>query len=118
MWKDDLDGQCKEHSFPREEPPNLQALFKDSPTQPKEGGLLLRLRPFPKAQPWLPHKQEISISRGREGSRLEKRVGPLPSGGSPAASFFSLSFRVGSGSSRPWGPELVFPSLGHVAQTG
>lgn len=32
--EEDLDGQCKEHSFPREEPPNLQALLKDSPTQP------------------------------------------------------------------------------------
>lgn len=28
-----MDGQRKEHSFPREELPNLQALLKDSLTQ-------------------------------------------------------------------------------------
>ncbi|KAF6109531.1 hypothetical protein HJG60_010804 [Phyllostomus discolor] len=98
--------------------PTFRHYSRTPQPKPKEGGLLLPLHPFPKAKPWLPHKQEISISRGREGSRLEKRVGPLPSGGSPAASFSSLSFRVGSRSSRHWGPELVFLSLGHVAQTG
>lgn len=34
---DDVDGHREEHSFPREESPNLQALLKDSPTQPGVG---------------------------------------------------------------------------------
>lgn len=105
-WRgvDDVDGHWEEHSFPREESPNLQALLKDSPTQPGVGVGGLHLHPFPKLSlsRFINRKYSISWREGGRGAVWKRELAPPSGRGSPAASFFSLSFIVSS-SSRCWG---------------
>lgn len=78
---------CMEHSFPREEPPNLQALLKNSLTQPQEG--------WGTPSPYLPkRKPSLSCLINRK-YLLARRRGGEGRGGEPPGRELAFSLLGG-----------------------
>ena len=116
----DVDGHREEHSS-REEPPNLQALLKDSPTQPGGGRGGASSISTPSQKPSLSclinRKYLLAGRREERGAVWKRKLAPSLLGGGPQLlASFSLCFIVGS-SSRCWGPgRCPLPRL--LARTG